>query len=219
MAGQPGWNWERGIDAQIDLDSVGWVAPGLINEAARISDHLAHAVSYADGADGGVFVAALMSEAFFEPDMPTLVRKATVVLPTNSLYLELVNDLLRLRATEPDWRMARQHVAKEWVARRGISAKSAPINGAAIVIGLLYGGNSFPESIRITTRCGWDSDCNASSTGGILGTSLGASRLDPRWTAVFHDTYENYCLRGLPRWLRISDIARDTVTAGERVLR
>jgi hypothetical protein len=218
-AGEPGWNWERGIDAQIDLDSVGWVAPGLINEAARISDHFAHVVGYADGADGGVFVAALMCEAFFERDMTALVRKAASVLPQHSLYLELVNDLLKLRETQPDWRVARQHVAWEWVAKRGISAKSGPINGAAIVIGLLYGKNEFAESIRITTRCGWDSDCNASSTGGILGTALGASRLDPKWTSVFHDTYENYCPRGLPRWMRISDIARDTAEVGERVLR
>jgi hypothetical protein len=47
---------------------------------------------------------------------------------------------------------------------------------------------------------------------------LGASHIDPRWTQIFHDTYENYCLRGLPRWMRISDIARESVDIGEKMI-
>jgi hypothetical protein len=114
--------------------------------------------------------------------------------------------------------MTRQLLAKKYSSDQVIEESSAVANGGAVLIGLLYGDRDFGKTVITAMHCRWDSDCNAATAGAILGTALGASGIDTRWSTIFHDTYENYCLRGLPRWLRISDIARDTVEIGQKVI-
>ena len=46
-------------------------------------------------------------------------------------------------------------------------------NNSAIVIGLLYGDGDFMQTVRISTECGCDTDCNAGNAGAILGAYLG----------------------------------------------
>jgi len=43
----------------------------------------------------------------------------------------------------------------------------AKLNGAYVVLGLLYGNSDFGKTIEISTRSGQDSDCNAATAGGI----------------------------------------------------
>jgi len=216
--GWPGFNGGHDIDAQIGLDTMGWVAPGMINTAAGMADVGAHLMCWGDGADGAVFVAALLSEAFFTSDLEPLIRKGQSVLPSGSLYTEMVDDILRWHREQQDWRMTRQLLARKYSEEKKLNDIAAVINGGAVLTGLLYGEKNFGRTVIIAMQCRWDSDCNASTAGGILGTMLGASRIEPRWVQIFHDTYENYCLRGLPRWLRISDIARETADIGEKVI-
>ena len=51
-----------------------------------------------------------------------------------------------------------------------------------IVLGLLYGQKDMDQTIIIATRCGQDSDCNPANAAGILGTVLGRSQLDRKFT-------------------------------------
>jgi hypothetical protein len=216
--GWPGYNGGHDIDAQIGLDTMGWVCPGLINTAAEMTDIGAHLMCWGDGADGAVFVTALLSEAFFASDLETLIRKAQSVLPAGSLYSEMVDDVLRWRREQPDWRMTRQLLARRYSQEKKLNDIAAVINGGAVLVGLLYGEKDFGRTAIIAMQCRWDSDCNASTAAGILGTVLGASHIEPRWVQIFKDTYENYCLRDLPRRMRISDIARESVEIGEKVI-
>jgi ADP-ribosylglycohydrolase len=47
------------------------------------------------------------------------------------------------------------------------------INNSAIVIGLLYGDGDFMQTVRISTECGYDTDCNAGNAGAIIGAYIG----------------------------------------------
>ena len=60
----------------------------------------------------------------------------------------------------------------------------AKINGAYIVMGLLYGKGDLDQTIVISTRCGQDSDCNPSNAGGVLFTTIGTSKLPERFTSA-----------------------------------
>src|SRR5436190_4920368 len=51
------------IDFQIEADFAGLMAPGMVNAAVGICDKVGHIMNYGDGYYGGVFVAALYSEA------------------------------------------------------------------------------------------------------------------------------------------------------------
>jgi hypothetical protein len=57
----------------------------------------------------------------------------------------------------------------------------AKINAAYIVIGLLYGKGDFGATVDISTRCGYDSDCNPANAAGILGAMIGYSNIPDYW--------------------------------------
>jgi len=175
-------------------------------------------VCWGDGVDGGVFVAAAISEAFFSSDVEAVIRRAQAVLPQKSTYRAMIDDVLRWHREQPDWKVTRQLLAQKYSSPQIAEESSAVANGGAVLIGLLYGEKDFGKTVITAMQCRWDSDCNAATAGGILGTMLGASHIPARWSAIFHDEYENYCLRGLPRRLRISDIARESVEIGEKVI-
>jgi hypothetical protein len=61
-------------------DLFGLLAPGMPNLAAKLARDLGHINSYAEGTDGGVLVAVMVSLAFLEKDVKQLVRKAAHVL-------------------------------------------------------------------------------------------------------------------------------------------
>jgi hypothetical protein len=52
----------------------------------------------------------------------------------------------------------------------------------------LYGEGDFYKTIDISTRCGQDSDCNPASSGGILGTILGYSKIPEKWMKNLRET-------------------------------
>ena len=217
--GLPGYN--RGWDdmgAQMCADIAGWIAPGLTNTAARTADHLARIMSSEVGAHGAVFIGALESEAFFTNDPTELVRRAQSVLPPGSRFIELGNDLMRWRKQQPDWRIARQMLAKQYNLDQNPRDLSGLLQGGVVILALLYGDGDFEKSLLIAQKCGWDSDTNASTVAGILGTMHGFSLIPPKWRFVLHDTYENYCIKGLPRWMTFSDVAHDTLEIGEKVI-
>ena len=222
--GQPGFNryWDD-MCSQMSTDVIGWIAPGMLQTAAKMGDHASHVINWGSGADGGVFTAAIDSEAFFTRDPAELVRRARRVLPAGSAYRKMIDYLLDLRSREPDWRVARQSLAQYLKSASSLNISPEPfagmINGGGVLIAVLYGDGDFGKSLLIAQKCGWDSDTNAATAGGILGTMLGLSHMEPRWRLVLHDTYENYCVRGLPRWMRFSDIAADTVALGEKAIR
>jgi hypothetical protein len=57
----------------------------------------------------------------------------------------------------------------------------AKINGAYIVMGMLYGEGDIEKTIAISTRCGQDSDCNPANSGGILCTTIGFKSLPDKY--------------------------------------
>ena len=68
----------------------------------------------------------------------------------------------------------------------GKSTIDAKLNGAYILIGLLYGKGDPDQTIIISTRCGQDSDCNPSNAGGILFTTIGFSKLPEKFKSALN---------------------------------
>lgn len=184
QSGQPAYNFHADdIDFQIEADYVGFMCPGLPATATGLCDKIGHIMNYGDGFYGGVFVAALYAEAFFETDIPTVVRAALRSLPAASDYAKIVNDVLLLHEHYPaDWTAAWKELEQKWGADHICGAGStfnidAKLNGAYIVMGLLYGEGDPMKTLEISTRCGQDSDCNPSNALAVLGVIKGFSQL------------------------------------------
>lgn len=184
VSGSPEYNLHADdIDFQIEADYIGFMCPGLPRTASLMADKIGHIMNYGDGVYGGVFVAALYSEAFFEPDIPKIVEKALKSIPAESDYYKIIRDVMNLRQHYPsDWRAAWKELEDKWGDVDICGAGSpfnidAKLNGAYIVMGLLYGEGDPIKTLEISTRCGQDSDCNPSNALAVLGVIKGFSGL------------------------------------------
>jgi hypothetical protein len=171
------------IDFQIESDYLGFMCPGMPQTATRMADKIGHIMNYGDGVYGGIFVAALYCEAFFESDISKLVDKAMQSIPEKSAYRDVIQDVIDYHKQYPtDWKAAWKALETKWgkidICGAGLDFNiDAKINGAYIIMGLLYGDGDPVKTLEVTTRCGQDSDCNPSNAMAVLGVIKGFSRL------------------------------------------
>ena len=184
QSGHPDYNLHADdIDFQIEADYIGFMCPGMPATANQIADKIGHIMNYGDGVYGGVFVAALYSEAYFDNDISKIIDKALLSIPAESDYARIVNDVILLHQHYPaDWRAAWAELEAKWgkvqICGAGTSFNiDAKLNGAFIVMGLLYGDGDPAKTMEISTRCGQDSDCNPSNAMAVLGVIKGLSGL------------------------------------------
>jgi ADP-ribosylglycohydrolase len=185
-SGQPKYNMHANdIDFQIESDFIGLMCPGLPREVNRYADRVGRVMNYGDGLYGGMFMGGLYAAAFFESDPRRVVEEGLKSIPAESSYAHVIRDVLAWHAAHPDdWRATWKLLEAKWdrddVCPDGALAPfniDARINGAYVVLGLLYGGGDFAKTLEVATRSGQDSDCNPSSAAGVLGVILGYERI------------------------------------------
>jgi hypothetical protein len=183
-SGRPEFNFHADdIDFQIEADYVGFMCPGMPDQAVKICDKIGHIMNYGDGFYGGIFVAALYAEAFFENDITKIIDTALKSIPSESDYAKIIKDVIILHNHYPgDWNSAWKELEVKWgdvdICGAGVPFNiDAKLNGAYIVMGLLYGEGDPRKTLEISTRCGQDSDCNPSNAMSVLGVIKGFSGL------------------------------------------
>jgi hypothetical protein len=182
-SGSPEYNLHADdIDFQIEADYIGFMCPGMPNTGSDIAQKIGHIMNYGDGVYGGIFVGALYSEAFFESDIPKIIENALRSIPEESDYYKIINDVIKLHKQYSNWQAAWKDLEAKWgdvdICGAGITFNiDAKLNGAFIVMGLLYGEGDPLKTLEITTRCGQDSDCNPSNAMAVLGVIKGFSGL------------------------------------------
>jgi len=183
-SGSPEYNLHADdIDFQIEADYIGFMCPGMPQTASDIAEKIGHIMNYGDGVYGGIFVAALYSEAYFESDIPKIIEKALRSIPAESDYFKIIKDVIKLHVQFPsDWKASWKQLEDKWgdvdICGAGSTFNiDAKLNGAYIVLGLLYGNGDPMKTLEITTRCGQDSDCNPSNALAVLGVIKGFSGL------------------------------------------
>jgi hypothetical protein len=192
MSGHPDNNIHANdIDFQIESDFIGLMCPGLPQDANRFADRVGRVMNYGDGLYGGMFFGAMYATAFFETSPRRVVEQGLLAIPAESGYARVIRDVLDAHAQDPnDWRKAWHLIAARWdqgdMCTEGALVPfniDARINGAYVVLGLLYGNGDFAKTLEVSTRAGQDSDCNPSSAAGILGVMIGYERIPEVWRA------------------------------------
>lgn len=184
------------IDYQIESDYAGLIAPGMPNVAIALGEKFGRLMNYGDGVYGGQLFGGMYAAAFFEDDPQQIVAAGLKCIPAQSQYSECIRDVLAWYRANPNdwektWQLIEDKYAKNPAYRRAsCSTKDfnidAKINGAYVVMGLLYGQRDFDRTIVIATRCGQDSDCNPSSAAGVLFTTVGMAKLPERFTSALN---------------------------------
>ena len=222
------------IDYQIEADYAGLIAPGMPNVAIELGETFGRLMNYGDGLYGGQFVGGMYAEAFFENDMEKIVRAGLKCIPQGSQYAECIRDVLAWYKQYPDdwqktWELIEAKYQDNPAYRRFSCNKDqenmdfnidAKINGAYIVMGLLYGKGDPDQTIIISTRCGQDSDCNPSNSGGVLFTTIGFKSLPEKFTSALNPEGKfSHTPYNFPMLVEVSKklVRQSVVRAGGRV--
>lgn len=177
-------NCAGAIDYQIEADYAGLIAPGMPDVVIALGEKFGRLMNYGDGMYAGQFIGAMYAEAFFEKDVEKLIEAGLRAIPSQCLYAEMVRDMVRWRQENPEswektWALAEKKYNQD--RRYNISALDVKREGAWVLMGLLYGDGDLDKTIIISCRCGFDSDCNPSSSGGILFTTRGLPNVPERY--------------------------------------
>jgi hypothetical protein len=208
------------IDYQIEADYSGLIAPGLPNESIALGNKFGRLMNYGEGVYAGQFIGALYGQAFFESDPVKLVENALKAIPAESQYAEIIRDVLAWHREDPnDWQKTWNRLEEKYgkdkfhglrFTNGGIDCR---INGAYVVIGLLFGKGDLELTPTIACRCGLDSDCNPSSAAGVLFTTVGYAKLPEKFTKELDRTkLFSYTAYNFPAILEVSEkLARQVV--------
>jgi hypothetical protein len=224
ISGHPDHNIHANdIDFQIEADFIGLMCPGLPRASNHYADRVGRVMNYGDGLYGGMFVAAMYAAAFFETDPHRVVEEGLQAIPHDSGYARLVRDVIAWHDAYPgDWRRTWALIEQRWnrddPCPEGVGVPfniDARLNGAYVVLGLLYGDGDFARTLDISTRAGQDSDCNPSTAAGILGVVLGYDRIPDTWKAGIA-AVANAKFEFTP--YALNDIVASTVARAEKVI-
>ncbi len=219
------------------------IAPGLPAVAARyayedaILDH-----GNGEGVYAEVFMAALESAAFVAPDLRTAIEVGLSYLPADCGVAAAVRTALECFDGGQPWLESRDEVLRRHRGRltapqvsaddrakgfaTGVQGYDAPSNIGLTLIGLLYGGADFGQTLCVAVNCGEDTDCTAASAGAVWGILHGARKMPPKWLDPIGRGIKTVCLNvgdlspwfGVPLPQTVDELTERTAAVARRLL-
>jgi ADP-ribosylglycohydrolase len=223
-SGHPRYNrlWFT-IGPQFSADVYGALAPGLVNEAARMARDYGHVNGYAEGTDGAVFMAAMVSLAFAETDTREIVRSAAHMIHPSSPYRQCLDLVIALAEAGKTFEEIAAAVEDRWHVEYP-ATNNAVSNGGLVAAALWFGGGDFFKTMNLCARAAdfTDADCNAANAAAVLGALHGMKCLPPDLVKQLGDRIKGEKMGPVtltpPVDERISDLARRAVAIGEKIL-
>ena len=167
------------IGAQIFIDGWGLIAPGDPALAADLARRAASVSHDGEAIYGAQVIAALIAQAFVEPNLDKLIDTAIALIPPNSIIYRLIANIRDWYAKDAhDWHAARAILDDNYgYDKYGGNCHIIPNHGL-IMLSLLYSRGDFNRAQTIVNTCGWDTDCNAGNVGCILGVRNGLAAFE-----------------------------------------
>ena len=157
------------IGSQIFIDGWGMIAPGEPELAADLARRAACVSHDGEAIFGAQVVAALIAQAFVEPDINRLIDVAVSLIPADSITYRMIERLRGWHAGQPDWHKTISKIDSEYSRERYPGNCHIVPNHARIILALLYGDDDFQKSMMVVNTSGFDSDCNSGNVGCIMG--------------------------------------------------
>lgn len=178
------------IGGQIFIDTWGLVTPGNPALAAELAAKAASVMHGGNGIYGGIFIAVLISAAFADKDINSLLETALSYIPADCEYTRAARAVMHFHATHPEagWRDCFQYVKANFGYDRYPGACHIIPNACVIILALLYGQGDFGNTLNICNMCGWDTDCNVGNLGAVMGVLVGIEGIDlNKWAKPIND--------------------------------
>ena len=192
------------IGGQIFIDTWGLICPGEPVRAAEYAIAAASVSHDGEGLHGAAFMAACIARAFVTKDIEDIIRTGLARIPSDSLYAKVFEAVKVFhRSTPRDWRACRQMLEVNWGYDNYPGVCHIIPNAGVCALALYYGDGDFAKTIEIATMCSWDTDCNASNVGTILGVAQGLQGIPDHYRAPLQD---ELVLSGISGYLNSLDI-------------
>ena len=226
------------IDPQLVNEIWSTFYPGMIEQATERALWGARITNDDWGTHPTMAYAAMISAAFFEDDIEELVKLAVDAVPNTGPFAEGIRDVIRWHEQHDDWRVTRQLIHDKYWAYKSteleapVSIVSSLNNGLTGIMALLYGEGEYTKTVGIATSAGYDSDNQAATLGGLIGTMRGMTGLNAdvvtrmktldaswEWEEPFNDTYVNISRDEIALRTPITEIAARIVVIAEQAIR
>jgi hypothetical protein len=176
------------IGPQFSSDVYGALNPGMPNAAAEMARRLGHINGYAEGTDGAVFVAGMISIAFVEKDPHAIVRKAALLIHPDSPYRKCLDMIIAMadagHSSDEIFRAVDERWGIEYPA-----TNNAVVNGGFVAISVWFGGGDFQKTLQLAVHAAdfSDADCNAANSASVVAAIHGMDALSPKQVSELHD--------------------------------
>jgi len=225
LAGHPRYNklWFT-IGPQFSADVYGAIAPGLPNVAAKMAREYGHINGYAEGVDGGVFMAGMVSLAFITKNPQTIVRKAAQLISPKSPYRKCINMVINMADAGYSSSQIYDEIENRWHIEYP-ATNNAVANGGIVATSIWFGHSDFLKTINLAYGAAdfTDADCNAANAAAVIGAINGTKRIPARLISQLHDRIKGEKLGPVtltpPVDESIRALAERTASIGKKVLR
>jgi len=209
------------IGPQFSADLYGMIAPAMPNLAASLARRFGHLNGYAEGVDGAVFMAGMVSLAFALNDPRQIVRQAAQLIHPDSPYRQCL-DLVIERATRgASAREVANAVEDRWHMEYP-ATNNAVANGGLVATALWFGKGDFLETINLAFAAAdfTDADCNAANAAAVIGAMRGMRAIPPALVTRLGDRIQGARMGGVdltpPVDETVSSLAARTAALGAR---
>ncbi len=211
------------LGPQFSADVFGALAPGLPNVAGRMAREYGHVNGYAEGVDGAVFTAGMISLAFVERDARQIIREAVKLLDPSSPYRQCIEMVIALADAGKSFEEIVAAVEDRWHIEYP-ATNNAVGNGGIVAAGLWFGTGDFWKTVNLIARAAdfTDADCNAANAASVIGAMLGMKALPQELVTQLADRITGGEMGGVkltpPVDESISSLAQRTAGIGEKIL-
>lgn len=211
----------------IGNETLGMNAAGMPNVAVSLAEIFGSVTGDRENVEWAKYTAALYAMAYFEKDIPTLIRAAAEVFPRGAYERWVIEVCFAAKEKFPtDWRAAAKYVEKT-VCRNHDRMPGKEIqlemnvNCGFVLLGLLFGEGDYETTCQILSLAGYDGDCTAAVGMSVLGIIGGMQVLpqkvndllwhDGKGVLVNRPIADSHpgvwmCMLGLPERMALSEI-------------
>jgi ADP-ribosylglycohydrolase len=197
------------VGAQIRADFFGYINPGDSETAAEYAWRDGRISHVKNGIYGEMFVAAMIARAAESRDMKDIILSGLGEVPEKSRFTEGVKKVLSWREEGIAWEAALDRLHQAYDERNSHHWCHVITNAMICGVALLWGEGDLGRTIGIAVCAGFDTDCNAATTGSVVGMLKGAGALPEKWI----DPLNNKVKSGIDGYnlCEISSLAERTV--------
>ena len=219
------------LSGQFCVEAYGMIAPGMPQTAVDIALHYAAIAVSGEPLQATRYWTTLISLVAVRSDpLEDLLRESLQSVDPASAQAEAVDGAIRAFHEHPgDWKAARQVFHEKWYvpkekpwnpdARpRKWNDNSTPLNGAMVLLALLYGNGDFYKTGQYAMALGYDADCNAATACAVVGTRAGFAAIQKLPGFNMPDRYLNRTRPQLPEKSKVSDQAELMLRLCEKLI-